>query len=142
MNKIKIIFVCLLLPFLVLIFLKIKHKEEFQQKAVLAQEIHKILGSMMFDLREAREGSILDAPADGQWHNRIAFDHTQEGALEYTIKDGHLWRINNGKEVLIADHISDMRLRRQVNAPNILEVQIEARNKVSLVSNLRIRIRS
>ena len=100
MNKLKIIYVCLLIPFFVLIaltVLKIKNKEEFQQKAVLAKEMRKVLDHLMFDLREARENTILDVPADGQWHHRIAFVQNRKGALEYIIKQGHLWRINNGQ---------------------------------------------
>ena len=108
---------------------------------VLAQDIRKVLGSLMVDLQDARESSIQDVPADGQWHHRFAFENTRQGPLEYLIKDGHLLRINGGKTVLIADNINDMHIRRQKETPDILEVQIEAQKNVSLVSNLRIRIR-
>ena len=144
MNKTKIIIVCLFIPFFILgfvLFSKVKSREEFRQKAVLAQEIRKVLDHLMFDLREARENTILDAPADGQWHHRIAFDGAKQGALEYIIKDGHLLRINKGETMLIADNIGDMRIRRQKETPDILEVQIEAKKNVSLISNLKIRVR-
>ena len=94
----------------------------------------------MFDLRKRVKILSWMLPADGLWHNRIAFDQAQQGPLEYIIKDGHLLRINDGKTLLIADNISDLRIRRQKTTPDILEVQIEAQNNVSLVSNLKIRI--
>jgi len=143
MDKIKIIIVCLLVPFFVLAaftFHKIKSKEEFQQKAVLAKEMRKAMEHLMLDLLKARKDTILNAPADGLWHNRIAFTHAKQGALEYWIKDGHLLRINNGKTILIADDIGDLRIRRQPQTPDIMEVQIEAQNNVSLISNLKVRI--
>jgi hypothetical protein len=144
MNKLKITYVCLFIVFFILTgltFFKIKHMEDFQQKAVLAVEIRKVLETLMFDLREAREDTIQGIPADGLWYHRIAFDRARQGALEYTIKDGHLLRTNKGQTLLIADHIADISLRRQANAPGILEVRIEARHNVSLISNLRIRMR-
>ena len=95
----------------------------------------------MFDLREAQQSSILDAPADGMWHSRIAFIQNQLGALEYIIKEGHLFRVNQGKTLLIADNIASLRMRRQKETPDILEVQIEAQKNVSLISNLKIRMR-
>lgn len=106
----------------------------------MARGIRKALEHLMFDLREARKNSILDLPADGLWHHRIAFDRADEGALEYVIKDGHLFRISNGKALLIADNIGDLRIRRQKETPDILEVQVEAKDNILLVSNLRIRI--
>ena len=144
MNKIKIIIVCLLVVFFALItltFWKIKSNEEIHQKAVLAQEIQKALYHIMFDLRSARENTIMDLPADGMWYNHIAFNRVHQGVLEYKITGGHLLRVINGKGLLIADHIGDMRIRRQKTTPYILEVQIEAQNNVSLKSYLKIRIR-
>jgi hypothetical protein len=143
MKKIKIIYICLFIPFFILMalaFLKIKHNEEFQQKAVLAREIHKVLGSLMFDLSQARENSIQDVPADGLWHDRIAFFQIRQGPLEYLIKEGHLLRINNGESLLIADNIADLRIRRQKQTPDILEVQIKAQKNVSLFSNFKVRV--
>ena len=140
MNKIKIILVCLLIPLIFLVYPKIKAMEEFQQKVVLAKETRKVLENLMLDLIEARKSTFLGVPADGVWHSRIAFDRSGQGALEYIIKGGHLWRINNGKGTLIADDIADLRIRRQRTAPDIFEIQIKAQNKFSLVSNLRIRI--
>ena len=95
----------------------------------------------MVDLREARENTILDAPADGAWHSRIAFDRIGQGSLEYIVKEGRLLRLNHGQSLLIADDIATLHIRRQQSTPDILEVQIEAQKNVSLVSNLRIRIR-
>ena len=144
MNKIKITFICLLIPFLVFIVFvlsKIKAKEDYRQKAALAREIRKVMLPLMFDLRDARENTILDVPADGLWHDRIAFDNTTQGALEYLINEGHLWRINNKKPALLADNIGALHIRRQKQTPDILEVQIEAKNSITLTSNLKIRIR-
>ena len=144
MNKIKIILICLLIPFCALAvftFSKIKNKEEYQQKIALAKEMRKAMEHLMLDLLEARKDTLLDAPADGLWHNRIAFTHVQLGNLEYLIKNRHLLRINNGNQLLIADDIGDFRIRRQKDTPDIVEVQIKAQKNVSLISNLKIRIR-
>ena len=144
MNKIKIIIIYLLIPFFVLIVFTLwqtKKHEEFQQKAILAKETHKVLNYLMFDLREAREKTFLDAPADGLWHDRIAFIQAKQGALEYKIKEGHLFRINKGKALLIADDMDDLRIRRQKETPDIVEVQIEAKKKVAFMSYLKIRTR-
>ena len=144
MKKLKIVFVCMLIPFFVvtgIILLKIKNKDEFRQKTALAYEIRKVLGYLMFDLSEAQENSFIDLPPDGQWHKRIAVNGAQQGDLEYLIKDGHLFRVSKGVRSLIADNIGDLRIRRQKDTPDIVEVQIEARMNVSLISNLRIRTR-
>ncbi|MBF0503709.1 MAG: hypothetical protein HQL14_01275 [Candidatus Omnitrophica bacterium] len=144
MNKIKIICAFLLiglLALMIVIFFKVKNKEDYHQKVILAHEIRKALDHLMFDLREAREDTIQDVPADGRWHGRIAFEHTGQGALEYELKNEHLWRLNKGQAVLIADHIGGLFIRRQSQAPDILEVQIKAQNGVLLVSNFKVRIR-
>jgi hypothetical protein len=141
MNKIKIILVCLLIPFVIslgLVFLKMKAKGDYQQKTVLAKEIRKALDHLMPDLRQARENTLLGLPADGQWHDRVAFVQGQ-GVLEYMIKGGQLFRIDHGTGLLIADDIDGLRIRRQKAAPGILEVQIKAQNSVSLISNFKIR---
>jgi len=144
MNKIKPIIICLLILLfitLTLTIVKFKQKEEFKQKARLAQEIRKALDHLMVDIFQESEGSINDLPADGLWRNHIAFVVVNQGALEYSTKDGHMFRINKGKGTLIADHIADLRFRRQATRPDLLEVQIEAKQGVSLTSNLRIRIK-
>ena len=144
MNKIKILYVGLLIGLCVVMvfaFLKIKHKEDYLRKTILAQEIHKVLEHLMFDLYDVRENTIQDVPADGQWHSRIVFAHAGEKAGEYLLQGGHLWRLQNGRASLIADHIAALNVRRQQETPDVLEVQIEARNSVSLLSNLKIKIR-
>jgi len=143
MNKIKIIYVCLiifLIVFIGLTFLKMRHQEEFKQKTVLAGEIHKGLLHLMFDLGHARKNSIQGVPADGQWYHRVVFYQTQQGFLTYLVKEGRMLRISSQKTMLIADHIDVLRLRRLKQTPDILEVQIEAQKDVSLISNLRIRL--
>lgn len=143
MNKIKPILLLLLIPFFILLAFacwKIKSKEDFKQKIVLAVETRKVLSHLMPDIYQAREDSFEGVPADGLWHHRFVFIHAHDGVLEYRIKEGHLFRINKGQEVLIADDIADLRIRRQQETPDILEVQIKAQKEVSLVSNLKIRI--
>lgn len=141
MNKVKIIIICVLAAFLVFMFLKIKSREEFQQKALLAVQIRKVLDHLMLDLLEARENTLAEAPADGQWHDRIDFIQAQDGPLQYAVKDGHLLRLNKGKAVWIADDISDIRIRHQKATPDILEVEIVAHKNVSLISYVKIRTR-
>jgi len=144
MNRIKIICLCLFIGFLTLMafsFLKFKHHEAYRQRIALAREIRKALDHLMPDLYAARENTIQGVQADGQWYNRITFEYAGQGMVSYALKEGHLWRLNNGRAELIADHIGDLRIRRQKETPDMLEVQLEARNNVVLVSNLRIRVR-
>ena len=143
MNKLKVIIICGLIPFFILMgftFIKIKEKQEFQQKLVLAQEIRKGLVHLMLDLRQARTGAIIDAPADGQWHSRVAFIQDNKGILEYIVKDGHLWRIDRGNPFMIADHITDLRMRREGVQGDILELQIEAHDGVTVKYVLKIKV--
>ncbi len=144
MNKSKIICVCLTVLFFVLIALtSLYHSKEnqgFRQKAVVAQGMRKALTLLMFDLREARENTIRYVPVDGLWHDRMAFDSARQGILEYITKEGRLYRTNKGKTMLTADHIGDLRFRRQKSAPDIVEVQMVSQKNVSLVYNLKVRI--
>ena len=117
MRKIKNNTFFLLFLFIVLItltFLKIKDKEEFQQKAVFAQEIKMVTKPLMIDLNQERDNILMDVPADGEWHKT--------------------------KRVLIADNIGDLRIRRLKENPGVLEVQIEAKENDSLIYNLRVRV--
>jgi hypothetical protein len=133
-KKLKIIYICLFIPFLILLglsILKIRHFEQYRQKIVLAKEIRKVLVQLFMDLSQGQNEPLLQVPADGGWH----IDP------EYMIKEGHLFHLIDGRRTLIADDIAALRVRRQEQSPDILEIQIVARNSVSLVSNLRIRIR-
>ena len=144
MSKIKLIIICLAVFFVILIsaiLIKLKIKNDYKQKAVLALEIHKALDQLMLDLSQTREKDVLGLPADGSWHDRLVFREGQLGVLEYLLKDGDLWRNFRGKSTLIAGHIGILRIRRQAIAPDILELQVIAQSKVTLVSNLRIRTR-
>ncbi|MDE1921696.1 MAG: hypothetical protein KGJ09_10295 [Candidatus Omnitrophica bacterium] len=132
-KKLKILYACLLIPFLVLLtlgFVKIKHWEEYRQKVVLAKDIRLVLESLLLDLTESRDNALVHVRADGLWH----------GDPQYSIKDGHLFRIDGRRRSLVADHIISLLVRRQRKNPDILEIRIEARQGVSLASNLRIRI--
>jgi hypothetical protein len=144
MHKSKITFVCLVGVLLVVtacIVLRIKNKENYHQKTLLAQEIHKVLDHLMFDLYDVSTGSLQDLPADGKWYDSIAFKHTGQGVSQYALRGGHLWLFKDGKALLIADYIRRLGVRRQKETPDILELQIEAQNGVSLLSNLKIRLR-
>jgi len=123
-----------------MVFLKIKHRNEYQQKLILAQEMRKALEHLMIDLSQARPGSLQDVPNDGQWHNRLEFESRGQGLLVYTIHNGNLYKQSHGQEELIADYIDLLRIRRQQTAPDIIEVQVEARNNMSLTSNLELRV--
>ncbi|MDE2028681.1 MAG: hypothetical protein KGK03_07970 [Candidatus Omnitrophica bacterium] len=132
-NKLKIIYVCLFIPFVILMvltFFKIKHFQEYNRKVVLAKDIRKVLESLFLDLSENRNDALLKTPVDGRWH----------GDPEYIIKEGNLFHINGKTRFLVADHIAALRVRRLKQSPNILEIRIEAKSDVTLVSNLRIRI--
>ena len=142
MPKIKLIIVCCLIPVFALCALvlwKAKEKQDYRQRVILAQEIRKVMNLMMFDLRETRQGSVQGVPADGQWHDRIAFEHSG-GPIEYSLKDGHVSRFSDGRGTPVADHIASLRMRRQAVDGAIAEVQIQARDKISLVSNFKIRM--
>ncbi len=70
----------------------------------------------------------------------LHFTKPSRGFWTYLVKEGRMLRISGQKAVLIAEHIDVLRIRRQKETPDILEVQIEAQKNVSLISNLRIRI--
>jgi len=144
MNKNKIIIVCLFVPvfaFTALSLVKIKNKHDFQQKVILARQINAVLRSLMIDLSQIKESNILDVPADGDWHDRVAFTKNGQGIFEYLIKDKYLFRNGNAQSLMIADDIGSLRIRRQEQTPYILELQIVAQNSVTLTSNLKIRVR-
>ena len=99
-----------------------------------------VLNQLMLDIYQARKGSFESVPADGWWHNRVAFDLAQQGKMEYTVKDGRLLRIKDGRILSVADNISYLRIRRQKETPGLLELQIEAKKDVILQTYLKIRI--
>jgi len=49
--------------------------------------------------------------------------------------------VDNGKPSSIAENIVGLRIRRHMDSPGILEVQIRAQKDVTLLSNFRIRLR-
>ncbi len=140
MNNKRIISICLLIAAALLFLNYVKNKSDYRQKMVLAHEMHNVLNHLMVDLYNARKDSIKDVPADGRWYDKIAFEDFRHGALQYTLSAEHLWRVSAGQRVLIADHISHLRIRHKPQTPDIWEVQIEAKQNVSLVSNFKIRI--
>jgi hypothetical protein len=142
MFRLKTILVLMIVPVFVLagiIMWQARVKEDHGRKMVLAQDVRKVMNYLMFDLRETRGASLKGVPPDGAWHERVAFEHST-GPVEYSLKEGHVSRLGAGKTVAIADHISNLRMRRQAANPGIIEVQITARDKASLVSNFKIRM--
>ena len=143
MKNIKIIFVVTIfvfLGFIGFVLVKIKNQADFKQKIYLAMETRKALEHLMVDLSQASENNLLDLPADGQWHHRVAFSQAQDDIIEYSLHEGHLWKSNKGVDSLIADHLSDLSIRREPLSPGILEVKLTAQNSEELISNFKIRI--
>jgi len=119
MNKIKFISVGVLIFFLMgVVIRQIQISEEFNRKAVLIQESRKALEHLMFDIYQDKKGSFEGIAANGVWYQRVVLDRWGQGALKY-----HL------------------RIRRQKQTPDILEVRIEAPNDLVPISNFKIRIR-
>jgi hypothetical protein len=118
MIKSKILLILLTIALVVLAtftFKTIRATQELRQRAVLTREIRDVLKGLMPDLQKAT-ASTINVPADGNWHPGVGFNKAR-GALQHAV-----------------------RYRRLPNAPDILEVQIEARKDTSLVLNLRTRI--
>ena len=118
---------------------KVVDQHIYTRKLVLAQDIRKVMDYLMFDLQEARQKTLAGVPLDGKWHDHLAFAHAT-GRVEYSAKEGRVIRLGEGKRMAIADHIALLRIRRQAAQPAIAEVQIEARDGVSLISNFKIRM--
>ena len=146
MLKLKLILVALFIPlfiFLLLVGWRMKEKYEYPHKIVLAKEIRKVMDRMMIDVREAKQSSIREVPTDGKWHKRNAFDKVNEGMVEYVVvKDRQLVRLTPGRAETIANHIAAIRIRRPTKEADVLEIQIEAKKDISLMSNFKIRVRN
>ena len=110
---------------------------------VLARETRKAMDAMMGDLREAKSASITGVPADGKWHHAVAFDKGTEGVVHYELTPaGHeLRRIAPGFDRTVAVHIAGLNIRRQPGVLDVLEVQLQAQNQGTLISNFKIRTR-
>jgi hypothetical protein len=144
MNKTKIVPVCLFILcffILALTLVRIREIHRMDQKIVLAHETNKALYHLMFDLSQVREASIQDVPADGAWHDHITFMRAPQGEQEYVVQGRELLLVDNGKPSSIAENIVGLRIRRHMDSPGILEVQIRAQKDVTLLSNFRIRLR-
>ena len=120
-------------------FWKTVQGQNHAQKVVLARDIGNVITYLMFDLREARQGTIRDVPADGKWHDRVAFAH-DGGAIEYYVENGHVTRVSPGKTTAIANHIVMLRMRREAKSAAVMEVEIKAHDHVSLTSHFKIRM--
>ena len=130
----------LLLAVLAVMLWRVKEKQDYSQKVILAKETRKVMGQLMVDLRGAASKSINGAPADGRWYDRFAFDRSTI-AVEYSLKQGFLSRLSEGNRMPVAQHIASVRMRRQPNEASVVEVQIKAhQNLSSLVSNFKIRL--
>lgn len=142
MKQTKVLNIFLSLVFLVLVFfivLEIKHHQEHVQRIALAGQIQKASQSLMLDFALSHS-TFLDLPIDGVWHEKFAFKNDGLVTLKYFINEGHLFRLNRGRETLVADHIVLLRVRRQRNRPDIVEIEIEARNNISVASYLKVRL--
>ena len=141
--KKKLLVFCLLIALLifsVFIYWNIR-KQQIQQKAALTPYIHQVFKVLIPEILQARENTILEVPVNGQWQDHIIFIRNQ-GCWKYIVKDGSLLQIHNGKAVRMAGSVVDLRFRRQRESPGVLEVQVQVRKDVSLVSHLKIRISS
>ena len=109
----------------------------------LARETRKAMDAMMGDFREARSASIKGVPADGRWHHELAFDKGAQGTVHYGLTPaGHeLRRIAPGSDRTVAVHITGLNIRRQPGVLDVLEVQLQAQNQGTLISNFKIRTR-
>lgn len=118
-------------------------RQKHLSQVALAKELHKAMGAMMTDLRQGRAGSVKGVPADGKWHHEIAFSTIKEGAIEYRLSGesgSDLNRTSAGVSQTIAAHIGTLNLRRQAADNSLMEVQLQARNNLSLTSNFKIRM--
>ncbi len=92
------------------------------------------VSAMMHDLQSVQSTSVT-VPADGQWHNRLAFDRMDGQHVIYEIKEQQLKRNNKS----VAAGISDLRIRRLSSDPDLLEVQLQAQSTTSM-SNFKMRL--
>ena len=110
----------------------------------LARETRKAMDAMMGDFREARSATIEGVPADGKWYHSLAFDKGTQGAVRYELTPaGHeLRRVTPGSSRTVAVHIAVLNIRRQPGVADVLEVQLQAQNSGTLISNFKIRTRN
>ena len=110
---------------------------------VLAAETHKAMSAMMVDLRQARASTIEGVPADGKWYHSVAFEKAKEGIVRYEVTPAgrELRRISTGANRTVARSMEGLNIRRQLGVVDVLEVQLQAKNRAELVSNFKIRTR-
>jgi hypothetical protein len=114
----------------------------YERNMDLARQVHKVMTRLMYDLREAKHDSLQNVPPDGKWHQHPVFSIEKEGKIVYSLHEGHLIRSSRGQNVVIAQHIASLQVRRFAKERDIWEVRIEAKNKLTLTSNLKIRPRN
>ena len=110
----------------------------------LAVETNKAMTAMMADFREARAKTIEGVPSDGKWYHSLAFEKGSEGIVRYEITPaGHeLRRISTGASRTVARSMNTLNVRRQPGVADVLEVQLQAKDRAELVSNFKIRTRN
>ncbi len=140
MNK-SIVFVVLLAILGTVLYVKFLNKPGSQM--VLAQETRKAMDAMMGDFREARSTTIVGVPADGKWHHDVAFNKGEGEVVRYQVVAAthELQRSEGNNQHTVASHMSVLNVRRQPGVLDVLEVQLQAENQSTLVSNFKIRTR-
>ena len=144
MNKGIVLFI-LVLTVAGVFYAKSVSQTKRQSQMALAKEIRKAMDAMMVDFREARSTTIQGVPADGQWHHRVSFNKGGKNVVRYEVTSPthELMRTEGdlSQFVPIARSIAGLNIRRQPGVLDVLEVQVQAKNQVELVSNFKIRTR-
>ena len=143
MFKIKNIFIFCFALLLVLFGVatwQAKQKQDYARKVVLSKQVRSVMIYLMLDLRDAKQATLKDVPVDNHWHERMAFV-CAVGPVEYGLRAGRVSRMVAGRTTPIAEHIVFLRLRRLPKDPAVMEVQVQARDGVTLTSNFKIRLR-
>ena len=142
-SKLSLVIIAALLALIVFLFTQqpSRQKHEYEQKVVLAQEVHKVMDSMMQDLRAANPASIQGIPSDGRWYSKLSFKQAEAGVIEYSLDSkNQLCRLNKGHLQVIAQYISALQLRRFTANPSIMEIRLQAKNDASLMFNFKVRM--
>ena len=114
-----------------------------RSRLMLAQEIHKALSMMMGDLNNVKASSIQGVPADGKWYHAIGFNSRSANVINYRLNgqgNDELKRTSDLKTEIIANRLNELNFRRMPGDNLLLEVQIQAKNNLTLTSNFKIRL--
>ena len=143
LSKSKVLIVAIFVLFLIVgvwICRRTIMMNENHSKIVLVKELHKAVSMMMADLRSAKASSISDVPTDGQWYHAVTFSTSQEGPINYNIEGDKIKRLYKKESYLVASRIGGLNLRRAPGQDSMLEVQIQAKDNLSLTTNFKVRL--